>query len=199
MAEKTSKSIEKMHRKLLIVGLWLLSMTAAAQPKTYHGDGPDDVLRLVPVASVFALKACGVEGDSSWKRLLVNTTASMMLSSGTTWSLKHMVKEERPDATDRHSFPSGHATIAFAGAHILYKEYGHRSAWYPVAGYAVATAVGVDRVCRNRHHWYDVAAGAAIGILGTEAGYWLGDKITGERSRYNVAVGPQMVAVTIHF
>lgn len=181
--------------------LWLLmlSMAVMAQPKPYHGDGIDDVLRFAPVASVFALKACGVEGSSSWKRLLVNTAASMALSAGTTWGLKHIVKEERPDGTDMKSFPSGHAMVAFAGAHILCKEYGRRSVWYPVAGYAVATAVGIDRVRRNRHHWYDVVAGAAIGFLGTEAGYWLGDKITGERSRYSVAVGPQMVAVTIDF
>ncbi|MBQ7540138.1 MAG: phosphatase PAP2 family protein, partial [Bacteroidaceae bacterium] len=109
------------------------------------------------------------------------------------------INEERPDGTDRHSFPSGHTMIAFSGAHILCKEYGRKSVWYPIAGYAVATAVGIDRVRRNRHHWYDVATGAAIGVLGTELGYWLGDKITGESSRYSVAVGPQMVAVTIGF
>lgn len=188
-----------MRKIKLIFVILTLSTVAMAQPKTYHGDGIDDVVRFVPVASVFALKACGVEGSSSWKRLIVNSAASILLSSGTTWGLKHVINEERPDGTDRKSFPSGHATFAFAGAHILYKEYGKRSVWYPIAGYAVATAVGIDRVRRNRHHWYDVAAGAAIGVLGTELGYWLGDKITGESSRYSVAVGPQMVAVTIGF
>ena len=119
-----------------------MTMTVSAQPKAYHGDGADDVLRFVPVASVFALKVCGVESSSSWKRLVVNTAASIAISSGTTWGLKHLVSEERPDGTDEKSFPSGHTTFAFAGAHQLYKEYGRQSVWIPVAGYAVATAVG---------------------------------------------------------
>ena len=162
-------------------------------------NGVGGVVRFVPIASVFALKACGVEGASSWKRLVVNSAASYVLAAGTTWALKHSIHERRPDGTDNRSFPSGHATIAFAGAHILNKEYGRRSVWYSVAGYGVATAVAVERVCLDRHHWYDVAAGAAIGILGTEAGYWLGDKLTGEHSRYSVAVGPQSVSLAIVF
>lgn len=178
----------------------LLPLLVTAQTdKPYHGDGADDYLRFVPVAGVFALKACGVEGASSWKRLAVNTAASCVLASGTTWALKHAIHERRPDGTDHYSMPSGHATFAFAGAHILYKEYARVSPWIAVAGYGVATAVAVDRVARNRHHWYDVCAGAAIGILGTEAGYWLGDKLTGEHSHYAVAVGPQAVSLAITF
>ena len=189
-------------RKSTLLGLLfalLPLLTTAQTDKPYHGDGVDDYLRFVPVAGVFALKACGTEGASSWKRLVVNTATSYVLSSGMAWGLKYAIHERRPDGTDSRSFPSGHATVAFAGAHILYKEYGHHSIWYGVVGYGVATAVGVDRVCRNRHHWYDVAAGAAIGILGTEAGYWLGDKLTGEHSRYSVAVGPQSVSLAITF
>ena len=190
-----------MQKSTLLALLFALLplLTTAQTDKPYHGDGVDDYLRFVPVAGVFALKACGTEGASSWKRLVVNTATSYVLSSGMAWGLKHAIHERRPDGTDSRSFPSGHATVAFAGAHILYKEYGHRSVWYGVVGYGVATAVGVDRVCRNRHHWYDVAAGAAIGILGTEAGYWLGDKLTGEHSRYSVAVGPESVSLAITF
>lgn len=117
-----------------IFALWLATIPAFAQPKAYHGDGADDVLRFVPVASVFALKACGVESSSSWKRLVVNTAASIAISSGATWGLKHFIDEERPDGTDQKSFPSGHATFAFAGAHQLYKEYSRQSVWIPYGG-----------------------------------------------------------------
>ena len=68
-----------------------------------------------------------------------------------------------------------------------------------MAGYGVATATAIDRVCRNRHHWWVVCAGAAIGILGTEAGYRIGDLITGERSRYSVAVGPDALSLVVRF
>ena len=48
-------------------------------------NGVGGVVRFVPIASVFALKACGVEGASSWKRLVVNSAASYVLAAGTTW------------------------------------------------------------------------------------------------------------------
>ena len=133
-----------------IFALWLATIPAFAQPKAYHGDGADDVLRFVPVASVFALKACGVESSSSWKRLVVNTAASIAISSGATWGLKHFIDEERPDGTDQKSFPSGHATFAFAGAHQLYKVYSRQSVWIPVAGYAVATPAHTTQQQRRR-------------------------------------------------
>ena len=40
-----------------------------------------------------------------------------------------------------------------------------------------------------------LAAGAAIGIGATELGYWIGDKITGERSRWHV--GTDGTALTV--
>ena len=179
---------------LLSLSVWVL--TASAQKK-YYGDGADDYLRWVPLASVLTLKACGVESASSWKRLLVNTAASYALSCGVTYGLKHAVTERRPDYTDRHSFPSGHATAVFAGATILDKEFRRVSPWISVAGYAVATGVAVDRVARNRHAWHDVAAGAAIGVGGTILGYWIGDKLTGERSRYHVGIGAERLAMRV--
>lgn len=176
--------------------LFLLALPLRAQ-RTYHGDGPDDVLRFVPAASVFALKACGVESESGWKRLVVNTAVSYAFSAGTTWTLKHSIHERRPDWTDNHSFPSGHTALAFTGAVILDKEYRHVSPWISVAGYAVATGVAVDRVARNRHAWQDVTAGAAIGVGSTLLGYWLGDKITGEHSRYSLTTDGQSLSLCI--
>ena len=89
----------------------------------------------------------------------------------------------RPDGTDNESFPSGHTAVAFCGATVLHKEYGKTSPWISVAGYTVATITAVDRVRRNRHHWEDVAAGAAIGFLSAQASYWIVDKITGKKKK----------------
>lgn len=60
---------------------------------------------------------------------------------------------------------------------MLHKEFGKVSPWISVAGYSVATLTAADRVMRDRHHWYDVAAGAAIGILSTELCYFVGGKL----------------------
>ena len=54
------------------------------------------------------------------------------------------------------------ASMAFAAARSIDKEFRKDCIWIPIAGYAAATAIGVERVISDRHHWYDVAAGAAI-------------------------------------
>lgn len=48
-----------------------------------------------------------------------------------------------------------------------------RSPWYSVAGYTIATATAYSRLLNNRHWISDVLAGAGIGILSTELGYWI--------------------------
>ena len=151
---------------------------ASTNYKRYHGDGIDDVLQYTPMAASFLLKAVGVKCRSSWEQRLYKSGASFILCSGTTYLLKHSIHKMRPDGTDNRSFPSGHTAIAFSGATVLHKEFGKTSPWISVAGYAVATITAVDRVRRNRHHWEDVATGAAIGFLSAQASYWIVDKIT---------------------
>ena len=151
---------------------------ASTNYKRYHGDGIDDVLQYTPMAASFLLKAAGVKCRSSWEQRLYKSGASFILCSGTTYLLKHSIHKMRPDGTDNRSFPSGHTAIAFSGATVLHKEFGKTSPWISVAGYTVATITAVDRVRRNRHHWEDVATGAAIGFLSAQASYWIVDKIT---------------------
>ncbi len=177
----------------------LSSLQLSAQDKTYHGDGIDTYLEYSPWLAVYALKALSVESASSWKRLLVNSALSYVVAAGSVQFLKTTIHERRPDGTNNRSFPSGHAAISFAGANVLHHEYGKLSPWISVGGFAAATFVSVDRVVRNRHHWYDVAAGAAIGYLSTELGYRLGDLITGERSRYDISVSPQGLSMAVRF
>lgn len=150
---------------------------ASTSYKRYHGDGIDDVLQYTPMAASFLLKAAGVKCRSSWEQRLYKSGASFILCSGTTYLLKHSIHKMRPDGTDNRSFPSGHTAIAFSGATVLHKEFGKTSPWISVAGYTVATITAVDRVRRNRHHWEDVATGAAIGFLSAQASYWIVDKI----------------------
>ena len=98
-----------------------------------------------------------------------------------------MIKEERPDHSDNKSFPSGHAAMAFAAARSIDKEFRKDCIWIPIAGYAAATAVGIERIANKRHHWYDVVAGAGIGFGAAELTWWLSDLMFGKGS--NVAVG----------
>lgn len=72
----------------------------------------------------------------------------------------------------------------------MHKEFYKTSPWISVAGFSVAAITAADRVRRNRHHWQDVLTGAAIGVLSAEAGYRLGDLITGEHPKANLAIMP---------
>ena len=128
-----------------------------------------------------------VQGSHNWPRFIVNTGASVVVAFGAKTALKAMVKEERPDHSDNKSFPSGHAAIAFAAARSIDKEFRKDCIWIPIAGYAAATAIGIERVASDRHHWYDVVAGAAIGYGAAELTWWLSDLMFGKGC--NVAVG----------
>ena len=133
----------------------------------------------------------------NWPRFIVNTAASVGVAFGAKTVLKSIVKEERPDHSDHKSFPSGHAAMAFAAARSLDKEFRKESIWIPIAGYAAATAIGVERVASDRHHWYDVVAGAAVGVGSAELTWWLSDKIFGRDS--HVAVGSSGNTVDVKY
>lgn len=155
-----------------IVGLLLLALALPTVGQAQ--DALDDVMQHAPMASVFVLRACGVESQSaSWTELAATAAASYVVAAGTTYALKHTIHEWRPDDSDRRSFPSGHATFAFAGATTFRHEYGHLSPWVTVGGYSLAALVAADRVRRDRHYAHDVLAGAAIGTLSTELTYYI--------------------------
>ena len=123
----------------------------------------------------------------NWPRFAVNTIASVGVAYVGKTALKAMIKEERPDHSDNKSFPSGHAAMAFAAARSIDKEFRKDCVWIPIAGYAAATAIGIERVANKHHHWYDVLAGAGVGVGAAELTWWLSDKMFGKGS--NVAVG----------
>jgi hypothetical protein len=139
----------------------------------------DDFMQWAPAVSVYALNAAGIKGKNNLKDRSVVIATSYVLMTATVLSLKKITHVERPDGTGNDSFPSGHTANAFAGAEFLLQEYKHRSIWYGVAGYAVATGTAAFRIYNNRHWLTDVAAGAGIGILSTKAGYWLQPWISG--------------------
>ena len=133
----------------------------------------------------------------NWPRFAVNTIASVGVAYVGKTALKKMIKEERPDHSDNQSFPSGHASMAFAAARSIDKEFRKESIWIPIAGYAAATAVGVERVVSDRHHWYDVVAGGALGFGAAELTWWVSDMLLGKGN--NLAVGWSGHAVDVSY
>lgn len=135
----------------------------------------------------------------NWPRFAVNTIASVGVAYVGKTALKAMVKEERPDHSDNKSFPSGHTAMAFAAARSIDKEFRKESIWIPIAGYAAATAVGIERVANDRHHWYDVVAGAAVGYGAAELSWYLSDKLLGPSSKVALTTTGNTVDVTYNF
>lgn len=146
----------------------------------------DDYLQFAPGVALLLIKTCGVEGRSSWERMIVSDVFSVALMAGIVNGLKYSVGTMRPDGSTRNSFPSGHTATAFMAAHMLHKEYGNVSPWISVGGYTVATAVGLSRILNNRHWISDVLAGAGIGILSVELGYFITDLIYKEKGLYHI-------------
>ena len=101
----------------------IMGMTIGSRAQQRYSDGLDDVMQYVPYASVFALKACGVESRDDWNKLAVTTTVSWIATAGTVWILKHMIKEWRPDDSDQNSFPSGHSVVILCRNRRLEKNF----------------------------------------------------------------------------
>ncbi len=138
----------------------------------------DDFLQYAPLAAVIGLKLGGVESRSSWPRLLVSDILAAGIMATAVNSMKYTIKRERPDGSKNNSFPSGHTATAFMAATIMHREYGlTRSPLYSIGGYTVATATAFSRQLNNRHWLSDVLAGAGIGVLSAELGYFLADLI----------------------
>ena len=102
--------------------------------------------------------------------------AAMMEASafslGTAYVLKYAAGRERPDQTSApgrfraggSSFPSVHATAAFAIGTVLAESGNGRYRWVRrVLGYGVAGFTAYERLNHNAHWLSDTVAGAALG------------------------------------
>ncbi len=147
-----------------------------------YGNKAEDYIPFAPGVISLGLAASGVKGRHSFKEQLLLAVVSNVIAQGVTQGLKMIIQYPRPDGNGYDSFPSGHTTAAFANATLLHEEYGHRSAFYSIGGYGVATAAGAMRIASDRHWVSDVLVGAGTGIGATKAVYltypWLKGRIS---------------------
>lgn len=94
-----------------------LSFPANASDKSWDDAG--SIARDALVVAAFGVPA--VQGD--WDGAL-QAGGSMGVAAGTSYGLKEIFPERRPDGSDNKSFPSGHASISFAAAATLQNRYG---------------------------------------------------------------------------
>jgi membrane-associated phospholipid phosphatase len=136
------------------------ALACAPLPALASDKGWDDAGTIARDALVVAaIGVPTVQGD--WQGTL-QAGGSIAAASLVTYGLKEAFPELRPDGSDRKSFPSGHTSVSFASAATLQNRYGWQVG---LPAHLVAAFVGVARVKADKHHWYDVAAGAAIGEI----------------------------------
>lgn len=114
------------------------------------------------------------DDDVRARAVVVDGLSSSLIASGIiTPVLKYSIGRVRPNSTDAtfrfkpfsgsQSFPSGHATQAFAVASVIAADYPEW--WVQVVSYGAAGVVGLARIEQNAHFASDVVAGAIIGTV----------------------------------
>jgi membrane-associated phospholipid phosphatase len=113
-----------------------------------------DLLATALPVGVVAHEAWRRDGQGLWQ---FGLSYGVTLGAGEV--LKRTTHSQRPDRSNDLSFPSGHASQAFASATYMHRRHGLDSAWpwYIGAGY-----VSWTRVHSRRHRWGDVAGSALI-------------------------------------
>ncbi|WP_233164658.1 phosphatase PAP2 family protein [Pedobacter sp. ASV28] len=139
----------------------------------------DNYTQYAPAIAVYGLNLFGLKGRHNFRDRTLIYATSQVIVTAIVLPLKHIIKEERPDGSNRLSFPSGHTSTAFSSAQFLFREYQQQNFLLSLCGYPIAIFTGVYRTLNDKHWVGDVVAGAGIGILSTEAAYWLFPKING--------------------
>jgi len=160
----------------------------------------DDFLQYTPILINVGLSLASSDKKNRQDKL-ARFAIGTVLYVGITQGLKRTLEIKRPDGGE-HSFPSGHTTTAFFGAHLLAKEVKDSQPWLAVVGYGLATTTGALRVANNAHWVSDVLVGAGIGIASAELGTMIWDKYKSKfhnkhAFQLNPIVGNQLYAVQL--
>ena len=132
----------------------------------------DDYLQYAPMAQMYLFDLIGLKHRNT----VFDQTKYLGLSQLSTSVIVHILKPlagvRRPGGTEK-SFPSGHTSMAFVGATVLFHEFKESEPFLACSGFVFATATGFLRITNNKHWLPDVLAGAGIGILCTNMIYHL--------------------------
>jgi PAP2 superfamily protein len=113
------------------------------------------------VGASFAVYGIGRATDNrKLSHLGMDLLRATLVDGAIVYGIKGTVRRDRPTG-DCCSFPSGHASVTFATAAVLWRHLGWKAA---VPTYTVASYVALSRLHDNRHYLSDVIFGSAIGV-----------------------------------
>jgi len=151
----------------------------------------DDYILYAPVAITYGIGLIDKnypKNDFTNRSILL--VKSAIIISAIVYPAKYIFAMERPDNSEFDAFPSGHTSNAFMMATFMHEELKHKSIWYSVGAYSIATSVGIMRMLNNRHWNSDVLMGAAIGIASTKIAYLTHKFKWGKDSRVSINFTP---------
>jgi membrane-associated phospholipid phosphatase len=131
----------------------------------------DDFLQWAPYLEIPVVLLAGVESHNDRLNLGLVIVKSELIMLSSVYVVKTLAGVERPDGSDKLSFPSGHTAQAFLAASIVHTEFRDKSQWYGIGAYTLATSVAAFRMINNKHWESDVVAGAGFGILSAHVAY----------------------------
>ena len=126
-----------------------------ARKASTFGSGAGNILFLAAGVGL-PLLSDGHDGKNHALRAADALGTSVLLAEG----IKALVREKRPDSNAHDSFPSGHATAAFAVATVEGSLHPKQAPLW----YLGAALISYSRVRLHRHTTGDVLAGAALGF-----------------------------------
>jgi hypothetical protein len=133
------------------------TVNAAFAPGHIFGDTPEQV------ALSLGTYAFGrIFDQPKTSHLGMDLLQAQILTEMLVEPIKFATQRQRPDGSNRQSFPSGHAAITFAGATVIERHLGWK---YSLVGYGIASYVAASRLHDNRHYLSDVVFGAAVGSV----------------------------------
>lgn len=138
---------------------------AAQQQKQQHSFMGEREAQFASREGNVAFLALGVglplltDGGEKGRTRALRTLDALGTSTALCYALKSITRQMRPDNSTRDSFPSGHATAAFAVAAMQGRFHRDQAPLW----YAGAALIAYSRVRLNRHRPSDVTAGAALG------------------------------------
>jgi len=170
----------------------------------------DDMTKVVePFGSEYSLAVIGAYGifgfafhDADAKNIFFDSVMASILASGIiTPTLKFVIGRDRPSESTSstvfhpfsgsdNSFPSGHATQAFAVASVISAH--SDQVWVSVTAYTLAGLVGFSRIYHNAHWTSDVTAGALIGTFVGRGVVAINDHIRKGEGKVSVTVAPML-------
>jgi membrane-associated phospholipid phosphatase len=166
----------------------------------------DDLTKVVePFGTRYGWAVVGVYGavgfvfrDQEAKDIAFDAAMSALLSGAMTDGLKIIVGRARPEQNlgaahfdpfgGDKSFPSGHATTAFAIGSVIAAH--SNQAWVKASAYSLASLVAFSRVYHDAHWSSDVAGGALIGTVVGETVVRLNKMIRSRGAKVSVYAAP---------